>query len=112
MNGTYHYRLARMKNGLTKLSLIIIVVLLQVKLLMGQGATLTITQTKIVDFKGWGLMPGPIDRQMPTYSDGSKAWGDVSWLPASGSSANAIHKAVCDLSFDIARVYFSPYRQE
>lgn len=108
MNGTYNYSLARMKNGFIKFSLITLVVLLQVKLLMGQGATLTISQTKLVDFKGWGLMPAPIDRQMPTYSDGSKAWGDVSWLPTSGSSANTIHKAVCDLSFDIARVYFSP----
>jgi hypothetical protein len=74
----------------------------------GQGASLGITGTKLVDFKGWGIMPAPIDRQTPTFNDGSIAYSDASWLPASGTTPNALHQRMGELSFDIARVYISP----
>lgn len=73
-----------------------------------QGAKLNITQTKLLDFKGWGILPASYDRKTPYYSDGSQAWTDMTWLPASGSTPGKIHKTVCELGFDIARVSISP----
>jgi hypothetical protein len=32
--------------------------------------TVTIGSSNVVDFKGWGLMPGTYDRQKPTLADG------------------------------------------
>jgi hypothetical protein len=62
----------------------------------------------LTEVRGWGLMPAPFDRQLPTYADGSPAHGDAGWLPSSGAEPNAIHRAVCSLGFNIARVYLPP----
>ena len=68
---------------------------------------ITITTTKLQEFKGWGLLPAPYDRQMPVYADGSPAYGDAGWL-ASGATVTPVMDTVLDLGFDIARVYISP----
>jgi hypothetical protein len=69
---------------------------------------IAVTEERIVEFCGWGLMPAPYDRQLPTYADGSPAHGDAGWLPATGAESAPLHAAVCGLGFDIARVYLSP----
>jgi hypothetical protein len=53
-------------------------------------------------------MPAPIDRELPTFADGSPAWGDASWLASAGNRPTELHRLVSALGFDIARVYFSP----
>lgn len=71
-------------------------------------STVGFTSTTLVDFKGWGLFPAPYDRQLPTYADGSQAWGDATWLPSSGVATGALPQAIGDLGFDVARVYLTP----
>jgi O-glycosyl hydrolase len=59
-------------------------------------------------FRGWGLFPAGYDRQTPTYADGSLAVADATWLPAKGDVPEKLHRTVCDLGFEIGRVYFTP----
>jgi hypothetical protein len=55
--------------------------------------TVTVTRDVLHPIKGFGLFPAPYDRQMPTYSDGSPAWGDATWL-GQGTTRRAIHDLV------------------
>lgn len=71
-------------------------------------SSVSITNDTVVEFKGWGLMPAPYDREMPTYADGSAGWHDQSWLPKSGTTPTDKINLVTGLNFDIARVYISP----
>jgi hypothetical protein len=70
--------------------------------------TLTLSTHALTEVRGWGLMPAPFDRQLPTYANGHPAHGDASWLPEKGTEPNAVHRAVCSLGFTIARVYLPP----
>jgi len=71
--------------------------------------TVQISNTNLVSFKGWGIFPAPYDRQMPTYADGSLAYGDASWLPATGAlSSGNVFAALRDSGVQIARVYITP----
>ena len=71
--------------------------------------TVQISNTNLVTFKGWGIFPAAYDRQMPTYADGSLAYGDASWLPATGAlSSGNVFAALRDSGVQIARVYITP----
>jgi hypothetical protein len=70
--------------------------------------TLSISTNALTEVRGWGLMPAPFDRKLPTYADGHPAHGDVGWLPEQGAEPNAVHRAVCSLGFTVARVYLPP----
>lgn len=76
------------------------------------GAVVTVGPQTLTNFKGWGLMPAPYDREIPTYADGSKAYGDAGWLPPSGAWSDStpcfVYTALKRLRFDIARVYVTP----
>jgi hypothetical protein len=73
-----------------------------------RDGTLTVTGTTLATFRGWGVFPAAYDRMRPTYADGSPAHGDASWLPPEGNAPGALHRAVCGLGFDLARVGLSP----
>ena len=90
----------------TLLAVLTLTLLSGVKPALADG-TVTISGTTIVDFKGWGLFPAQYDRQLPTYADGSPAYGDATWL-GTGTTVNATMTAVGDLGFDIARMDMSP----
>jgi hypothetical protein len=63
----------------------LIIGVLAVSLIPGAVAgeiAVAVTEERVVEFRGWGLMPAPYDRQLPTYADGSPAHGDAGWLPA------------------------------
>jgi len=70
--------------------------------------TVMVSDIALTEVRGWGLMPATFDRELPTYADGSLAHGDIGWLPAKGSEPNAVHRAVCSLGFDVARVPLPP----
>ena len=71
------------------------------------ASTIAVTDSILHQHGGWGLMPAAIDRELPTYSDGSQAWGDVSWLGA-GAAVTSVMDTVLSTGFDIARIYISP----
>jgi O-glycosyl hydrolase len=69
--------------------------------------TVSVTREVLHTIRGFGLFPAPYDREMPTYSDGSLAWGDATWL-GEGTTRRAIHDLVAGSGMDIARTYVSP----
>ncbi len=71
--------------------------------------TVVITHNDLVKFGGFGVFPAPYDRQMPTYADGSPAYGDASWLgPVGPVTSGNIFEALKNSGAEIARVYISP----
>jgi hypothetical protein len=70
--------------------------------------TVAVGAGDVLTFEGFGIFPAPYDRQLPTYSDGSPAWGDATWLPSTGSTPGNLQNVVCDLGFEITRAYVSP----
>ena len=76
--------------------------------------TVSVTNTSLLTFKGWGVKAPANSRVLQTYADGSTAWGGFSWLPDSGfvtltgQNYSPILQAIKDSGVQIGRVELAP----